>query len=189
MALKVNKLAGPRPVVLHNDPAYGAEEFKAPGAEPAREDVGTDEAHAVALAAYADTSKRWAAWMRYTETYDLAHLEQFLVAGAAPTIFMVQAMPADAQAALGDFVLPGGKLSFRGYLHAVRYGVTDIKGLELQVNDEPAGNVKIKRVDGECGPSLDGEALAIFQDHQVLFEIAMHVIAAPRLPKGLHKSG
>jgi hypothetical protein len=179
--MKLLKLSGPRPVVLHDDAAF-EDSCRNPGDAPVRADFDSDEAHAAALEKHAAAVRRFEGWQRYLDTYDTAHLP--LRPGAKPVIFMVTALPTAAAARLRD-CRGVGEMS----LHAVTYGVVDI--LNLPVQDEHGtelGDLKVKRIDGELGKRLPEDALEVFRDPAVLAEVASHVLAAVHLPRGLRKS-
>jgi hypothetical protein len=212
--MKIKRLSGPRPIVLHNDPAFGEYECLRPipvpergvfqteseytvavelhGAlachqphrAPARAFFDSDEAFTQAEVKHAEAVARFDAWRRYTETYDLAHLR--FVEGMQPTVFMVGMLKPEAAARVQDF-----REDDRGalLLHLVAHAVEDIQNLEIEDEHGQRAMLKVKRIPGPYGMRLNEEAMAVFTDQEALSEVAAHVLASTRMPRGLVKSG
>jgi hypothetical protein len=212
--MKLKKLSGPRPVVLHNDPAFGEyeclrpipvperdrfpseSEYTAavqmhgtlakhqPHRAPLRAFFASDEEFAQAEELHGEAVARFEGWRRYTDTYDMAHLR--FVDGAQPTVFMVGPLKPEAAAKVQDL-----REDERGalLLHLVAHAVEDIKNLEVEDEQGQRSTLKVKRVPGPYGLRLSDDAMAVFVDQEALSEVAAHVLASTRMPRGLVKSG
>ncbi len=180
MAVTQVKLAADRPVIFSGDDALKVPVPPEPPTGALTE--AQEQAHREARKAYEEAKAAYdAKWQEYLKTYDVAVLP--LHEGRTPTVFHVGSLTIEQVAHVDGLADLGAKV-----IETLAYGIHGVTGFLVETAGGALTLAEVTRTETKHGKRLTPEALALFTDDTLRWELWGHVKLASTLSKEQRKS-